>query len=134
MFDVSFSEIAMIGLIALLVVGPQKLPGLARTAGTWIGKVRRMAASVKADIDREFKTDELRKLLSQQQAEMQELRQIIDESRTTIETGIKQATGDPAYTPVAQPALTPTVAADAAPSNPAAAAAAAAPAPSQPHS
>ena len=96
MFDVSFGELALIGIVALLVVGPQKLPGLARTAGVWVGKTRRMIAKVRADVDREFKTDELRQLLTQQQAEMQELRQIIDENRTAVEQEIKQVSIDPA--------------------------------------
>lgn len=94
MFDVSFTEIALIGIVALLVVGPQKLPGLARSAGVWIGKTRRMIASVKADVDREFKTDELRKLLTEQQAEVQELRQILDENRSAVEADIKQLSSE----------------------------------------
>ncbi len=95
MFDISFGEIALVGIVALLVVGPKKLPELARTAGKWIGKTRRMIESVKADIDREFKTDELRKLLTEQQAEVQQLRQIVEDSRTAIEQDIERSTADP---------------------------------------
>jgi sec-independent protein translocase protein TatB len=95
MFDIGFGEIALVGIVALLVVGPKKLPELARTAGKWIGKTRRMIDSVKADIDREFKTDELRKLLSEQQAEVQQLRQIVEDSRTAIEQDVERATADP---------------------------------------
>ncbi len=94
MFDVSFTELALVGIVALLVVGPQKLPGLARSAGVWIGKTRRMIASVKAEVDRELKTDELRKLLTEQQAEVQELRQILDENRTAVEADIKQLSAE----------------------------------------
>lgn len=94
MFDVSFIELALVGIVALLVVGPQKLPGLARSAGVWIGKTRRMIASVKAEVDRELKTDELRKLLTEQQAEVQELRQILDENRTAVEADIKQLSSE----------------------------------------
>ncbi len=90
MFDVSFGELAVVGIVALLVVGPQKLPGLARSIGLWVGKTRRMIASVKADVDREFKTDELRKLLTEQQEEMRELRHILDENRSAVETDIRQ--------------------------------------------
>ncbi|HWQ95723.1 MAG TPA: Sec-independent protein translocase protein TatB [Gammaproteobacteria bacterium] len=95
MFDIGFSEIALVGIVALLVVGPKRLPEIARTAGKWIGKTRRMIESVKADIDREFKTDELRKLLTEQQAEVQQLRQIVEDSRTAIEKDIERATADP---------------------------------------
>ncbi|MEO5702383.1 MAG: Sec-independent protein translocase protein TatB [Gammaproteobacteria bacterium] len=94
MFDISFNEIALIGIVALLVVGPQKLPALARSAGVWIGKTRRMIASVKAEVDRELQTDELRKLLTEQQAEVQELRQILDENRTAVEADIKQLSSE----------------------------------------
>ncbi|MEO5573765.1 MAG: Sec-independent protein translocase protein TatB [Gammaproteobacteria bacterium] len=94
MFDVSFTELALVGIVALLVVGPQKLPGLARSAGVWIGKTRRMIASVKAEVDRELKTDELRKLLTEQQAEVQELRQILDENRSAVEADIKQLSSE----------------------------------------
>ena len=98
MFDIGFGEIALVGIVALLVVGPKKLPEIARTAGKWIGKTRRMIDSVKADIDREFKTDELRKLLTEQQAEVEQLRQIVEDSRTAIEQDIERSTADPEAT------------------------------------
>ncbi len=54
MFDIGFFELAMVFIVALLVIGPDRLPGLARTAGLWIGKGQAMIRSVKADIDREL--------------------------------------------------------------------------------
>ncbi|GEM_PF-1823695 len=54
MFDIGFFEIALVCLVALIVIGPDRLPGLARTAGLWIGKGQAMMRSVKADIDREL--------------------------------------------------------------------------------
>lgn len=60
MFDIAFSELAMTGLVALLVLGPDKLPGAARTAGLWMGKARRMMHNVKAEVERELRVDELR--------------------------------------------------------------------------
>ena len=59
MFDVGFWELTIIGVVALIIVGPERLPGLARTAGLWIGKARRMIADVKRDIDREIKASEI---------------------------------------------------------------------------
>ncbi len=59
MFDVGFWELTIIGVVALIIVGPERLPGLARTAGLWIGKARRMVTDVKRDIDRELKASEL---------------------------------------------------------------------------
>ena len=66
MFDVGFWELALVGLVALLVVGPERLPKLARTAGLWVGRGRRMLSSVKAEIDRELKADELKEILEKQ--------------------------------------------------------------------
>jgi sec-independent protein translocase protein TatB len=60
--DVSFWELTVIGVVALLVVGPERLPELARTVGAWIGKARRMAYSVRSEIERELELDELRRL------------------------------------------------------------------------
>ncbi len=55
MFDIGFWELAVIGVVALIILGPERLPGAARTAGLWIGKARRMFADVKADIDKELR-------------------------------------------------------------------------------
>ena len=66
MFDVGFFELTLIAVIALIVVGPERLPKLARTAGMWLGRGRRMISSVKADIDREIRADELRRTLEEQ--------------------------------------------------------------------
>jgi sec-independent protein translocase protein TatB len=77
MFDLGFSEIVLILVIALIVVGPERLPRLARTTGLWIGKIRGTVASLKAEIDHELAADELRKTLTKQ-ASMPELEEIIE--------------------------------------------------------
>lgn len=66
MFDVGLLELMLVGIVALLVVGPERLPKLARTAGMWLGRGRRFIGSVKEDIDRELKADELRSILDKQ--------------------------------------------------------------------
>jgi sec-independent protein translocase protein TatB len=63
MFEVGFSEIIMVALVALLVIGPEKLPKVARMAGFWIGKTRRVIATVKQEINEEFQAEELRQAL-----------------------------------------------------------------------
>jgi len=61
MFDIGFSELIVIGVVALIVIGPERLPKVARMAGHLLGRFQRYAASVKADISREMQLDELRK-------------------------------------------------------------------------
>ena len=61
MFEVGFAELFVLGVVALLVVGPERLPGLARTLGVWVGKAQRLVGQVRADIEREVRADELRK-------------------------------------------------------------------------
>lgn len=73
MFDVSFSELLIIGVVALLVVGPERLPKLARTAGLLLGRLQRYVNDVKADINREMQLDELKRLQQQVQESAREL-------------------------------------------------------------
>ena len=65
MFEVGFAELFLLGVIALLVVGPERLPGLARTVGVWVGKAQRMVGQVRTDIEREVRADELRKTVKE---------------------------------------------------------------------
>lgn len=62
MFDFSFGELAVIGTVALVVLGPERLPKVARTFGDWVGKAQRYVSQVKADINREIELAELKKL------------------------------------------------------------------------
>ncbi len=80
MFDIGFWELMIIGLVALLVVGPERLPQLAYTAGKWLGKGRAMIRSVKAEIDREMQSDELKRIVEEQKKLVNPLEQIIEET------------------------------------------------------
>ena len=62
MFDIGFSELMVIGIVALLVLGPQRLPKVARTTGHLLGRLQRYVADVKSDINREMQLEELKKL------------------------------------------------------------------------
>jgi len=62
MFDIGFSELLVIGIVALIVIGPERLPRVARTLGHLAGRLQRYVADVKADINREIELDELRKM------------------------------------------------------------------------
>lgn len=59
MFDIGFFELCVIGIVALLVLGPDRLPQAARTAGMWVGRAKRMMSQVKRDIDDELRREEL---------------------------------------------------------------------------
>ena len=85
MFDLSFWEILVIGIIAVIVVGPERLPGMAYTAGKWLTKVKRFVANAKAEVESEFNTAELRKLMSAQEEEMQKLRKLVEDTRHDVE-------------------------------------------------
>ena len=66
MFDVGFSEIVLIMVIALIVVGPERLPKLARTIGRWVGKARTIVSSVRSEVERELRVEELKKSIREQ--------------------------------------------------------------------
>jgi len=63
MFDIGFTELLLVGLVALVVLGPERLPGAVRTAGLWIGRAKRSFANIKAEVEREIGADEIRRQL-----------------------------------------------------------------------
>ncbi|MFI3119693.1 MAG: Sec-independent protein translocase protein TatB [Methylococcaceae bacterium] len=91
MFDVGFSELCLIGLVSLLVIGPEKLPQVARVVGFWLGKTRTMVASVKEEIKLELQAEEMRQIFKEQSG-LQEVRQILDETSNTLKSTLEQPT------------------------------------------
>lgn len=83
MFDIGFWELAVIGVIALLVVGPERLPGVARTVGLWVGRIRRYVSHVKEDIERELHAEEVRQLL-QKPDSFDELKDVAQETASAV--------------------------------------------------
>ncbi|CAD5105772.1 Sec-independent protein translocase protein TatB [Zestomonas carbonaria] len=67
MFGIGFSELLLVGLVALLVLGPERLPGAARTAGLWIGRLKRSFNAIKQEVEREIGADEIRRQLHNEQ-------------------------------------------------------------------
>ncbi|WP_421683415.1 Sec-independent protein translocase subunit TatB [Stutzerimonas urumqiensis] len=63
MFDIGFTELLLVGLVALLVLGPERLPVAARTAGLWIGRIKRSFGAIKTEVEREIGADEIRRQL-----------------------------------------------------------------------
>lgn len=80
MFDIGFWELGIIAVVALLVIGPERLPGVARTAGKWIGSAKRFVSSVQSDISAEVgKADKLKQLL-EEQTNIQSVHEILETS------------------------------------------------------
>jgi len=89
MFDVGFSELCLIGLVSLLVIGPERLPKVARLAGFWLGKTRSMVASVKEEIKLELQAEEMRQIFKEQSG-IEEAQQILDETTDALKSSIDQ--------------------------------------------
>jgi sec-independent protein translocase protein TatB len=79
MFDIGFSELLVIAVVALLVIGPERLPKVARTAGHLFGRLQRYVNDVKSDIQRELELDELKKLRSQFEDAARSVEQSVNE-------------------------------------------------------
>lgn len=82
--DVGFWELSLIMIVALLVIGPERLPGVARKAGLLAGKAKRFVQNVKADIDQEMAAEDLKKIMKEHQ-ESVSMHEIIEETRETID-------------------------------------------------
>lgn len=91
MFDIGFWELLLIGVVALLVIGPERLPGVARKVGYYIGRVQRFVAGVKADIHSQLEAGDLRDMLSEQEKQISELRSIVGEQQKQVETATRDA-------------------------------------------
>lgn len=79
MFDVGFWEILLILILALVVIGPERLPGAARTAGLWVGKARRYIEGVKSDVEQEFDVSEFKRIVHNQEIQLTELQAKLNE-------------------------------------------------------
>lgn len=84
MFDIGFSELLIIGVVALLVIGPERLPKVARTAGAWLGRLNRYVSDVKGDIDREMRLEELRNLQNEMKASAQKYEIMAEEAGQAV--------------------------------------------------
>ncbi|AJO76123.1 Sec-independent protein translocase protein TatB [Pseudomonas sp. MRSN 12121] len=106
MFGISFSELLLVGLVALLVLGPERLPGAARTAGLWIGRLKRSFNAIKQEVEREIGADEIRRQLHNEHilSLEQEARKILNPTQqqpTPVEPVAEQSIHAPAAAPEA---------------------------------
>jgi sec-independent protein translocase protein TatB len=97
MFEIGFSELVMVGLVSLLVIGPERLPKVARLAGFWIGKTRNMVSNFKAEIKHELEAEEIRQIMEEQSGIKMEVTKALDQTvdsvnavKSSIEQGSEQ--------------------------------------------
>lgn len=119
MFDIAFSELMIIGVVALVVIGPERLPKVARTAGALFGRLQRYVSQVKSDISREMELAELGKMKnefesaartfqSEVESKAAETEREMREAADSIERGLAETPGDAAATvPAEAPAELP---------------------------
>lgn len=89
MFDIGFSELVVIAVVALIVIGPERLPKAARTLGHLFGRLQRYVNDVKSDISREMELEELRKLQREVQTAAQDLQSSVETAARDVETGVR---------------------------------------------
>ena len=94
MFDIAFTELMVIGLIALIVIGPEKLPRMARTVGHLAGKLQRYVSDVKADINREMELEDLRKMRDSMQQAASEFQSTVQTELNKTETDLNKTVQD----------------------------------------
>jgi len=99
-FDVGFSEIALIAVVALVVVGPERLPRVARMAGRMLGQLQRYVHSVKSEIDREMQLEELKKLQGELNTAAQDLESSLREGVKAVESEARAVEGDITASPL----------------------------------
>jgi sec-independent protein translocase protein TatB len=113
MFDIGFSEIVVIAVVALIVIGPEKLPKTARTLGHLFGRLQRYVTEVKADITRELELDELRKLQQQVQTAAKDFETSMTAAARDVESGVRgveaelNAAAAPTQAPAAEVGMLP---------------------------
>lgn len=108
MFDIGFTELLLVGLVALVVLGPERLPGAVRTASLWIGRVKRSFLSIKQEVEREIGADEIRRQLHNEQIlelerEMQAMKQDLLAPLPTAATKTAETTAAAPESPGATP-------------------------------
>jgi sec-independent protein translocase protein TatB len=107
MIDFGFDKIALIGAVALIVIGPEKLPRVARTVGHFIGKAQRYVADVKQEVSRAMELDELKKMKETVEGAARDVEHSIQTNASDFEKSWGEATSDPSNTSLAGPEIFP---------------------------
>lgn len=107
MFDFGFSEMVIVAVVGLIVLGPERLPKVARQAGQWLGKLQRYVADVKSDINRQMELDELRKLQSEVSGAARELKSEFESTMGEAQSQFDSIASDLEGSPQGQPPSAP---------------------------
>ncbi len=103
MFDIGFSELLLVAVVALVVLGPERLPKAARFAGLWVRRARAQWYSVRAELERELEAEELKRSLRQTQESLRQAEAVLREEAEGARTGIddlrRQVEGDTSASP-----------------------------------
>ncbi len=102
MIDIGLSKMALIGAVALIVIGPEKLPRVARTVGTLLGKAQRYVADVKAEVNRSMELDELRKMKDTVEGAARDVEQSIQTSASDFQKDMESSLGED-FAPLGEP-------------------------------
>lgn len=94
MFDIGFWELSIIGIVALLVIGPERLPAVARTVGKYAGRANRFVANIKDDISKELKDEDLKRILADQQKLADEYKNAASAMNTSIASETESLRGN----------------------------------------
>lgn len=81
MFELGFWELVLIGVVALVVIGPERLPGVARTVGRWVGRARQIVTNVRSEVERELQIEEMKRTIAEHDT-AEQFRQLHDHIRT----------------------------------------------------
>jgi len=135
MFDIGFSEIVVIGVVALVVIGPERLPKTARMLGHLFGRLQRYVNEVKSDISREMELDELRRMKRDVESAARDLQQSVATTQAEVTAGVRSletelnaaAASEPPASPASLPPSTPLAEPPGTPASPAGAGDAAGP-------
>jgi sec-independent protein translocase protein TatB len=106
LFDLDFSKIALVSAVALVVIGPERLPGVARTVGTMLGKAKRYVADVKAEVNRSMELDELKKMKETMESAARDVEQSVHTATSDFEKDWAETTAglsSEPYEPLAPP-------------------------------
>lgn len=94
MFDIGFWELVVIAVVALLVVGPDRLPKLAYEAGIWFGKVQRFLRKTRSEIENELHQYEIRQMLQEQQREIDRLKTLVEDTGQEVAGNLESLSND----------------------------------------